>query len=332
MTSQDTSPLVLLVTHSADHFTVDRVAAGLQRRGARPLRFDTDAFPTRHQLTLAFDTDGVRACLRAEHGALTDLSRVQAVWMRKQCPAALPDDLAPELAPGCRAEARATLTGLWTLLTQARFLDPPDNAQAAEDKLRQLRLALASGLRVPRTLVTNDPAAVRRLFDETGGNVVAKMLQPLSQSMGSAPLFVYTNAVQAADLEQLDGLAYAPMIFQERVAKQLELRVAYVGGRCFAGAIDASASVHGAVDWRRAEPHECRWVEAALPEPVQAGLRRLMHALGLRFGAVDLIRTPAGEHVFLEVNPGGEWGMLERDLGLPIADAIAEELLCRNTS
>ena len=41
----------------------------------------------------------------------------------------------------------------------------------------------------------------------------------------------------------------------------------------------------------------------------------------------DLIETPGGELVFLEVNPGGEWGMLERDLALPIADALAECLL-----
>jgi glutathione synthase/RimK-type ligase-like ATP-grasp enzyme len=52
-----------------------------------------------------------------------------------------------------------------------------------------------------------------------------------------------------------------------------------------------------------------------------------MSELGLVYGAIDLICTPAGEYVFLEVNPGGEWGMLERDLGLPIADAIARALL-----
>ena len=52
-----------------------------------------------------------------------------------------------------------------------------------------------------------------------------------------------------------------------------------------------------------------------------------MSELGLVFGAVDLICTPSGEYVFLEVNPGGEWGMLERDLGLPISEAIAEALL-----
>lgn len=40
-----------------------------------------------------------------------------------------------------------------------------------------------------------------------------------------------------------------------------------------------------------------------------------------------MICTPAGEYVFLEVNPGGEWGMLERDLCLPISEAIAVALL-----
>ncbi|NEO45670.1 MAG: MvdC family ATP-grasp ribosomal peptide maturase, partial [Moorea sp. SIO4A3] len=39
------------------------------------------------------------------------------------------------------------------------------------------------------------------------------------------------------------------------------------------------------------------------------------------------IVTPDGEYVFLEVNPTGEWGMLERDLGYPISDAIADALL-----
>ena len=44
------------------------------------------------------------------------------------------------------------------------------------------------------------------------------------------------------------------------------------------------------------------------------------------FGAFDLIQTPLEEYVFLELNPTGEWGMLERDLGYPISNAIAEAL------
>jgi glutathione synthase/RimK-type ligase-like ATP-grasp enzyme len=54
-----------------------------------------------------------------------------------------------------------------------------------------------------------------------------------------------------------------------------------------------------------------------------------MGKFGLLFGSLDFILTPSGEYVFLEINPVGEWGMLEKDLDLPIASAIADALLQR---
>ena len=54
-----------------------------------------------------------------------------------------------------------------------------------------------------------------------------------------------------------------------------------------------------------------------------------MKCFGLSFGAVDMIRQPNGTYVFLEVNPSGEWGMLEKELGYPIAATIAKSLLNR---
>ncbi len=53
---------------------------------------------------------------------------------------------------------------------------------------------------------------------------------------------------------------------------------------------------------------------------------RLMQRLDLCFGAIDIIRRPDGEYVsLLEVNPQGEWGMLQKYLGYPIAETIAEK-------
>jgi hypothetical protein len=145
---------------------------------------------------------------------------------------------------------------------------------------------------------------------------------------GGSP-FVHTSAVTPEDLEHLDGLRFSPMVFQERVPKARELRVAMVAGCPYAGAVDASGSELGQVDWRRGRPGECGWTPGAVPDEVAGRLRRLLEALGLVYGAVDLIVTPDGRHVFLEVNPGGEWGMLERDLELPIAAALAEALVGR---
>ena len=45
------SELVLLLTHSGDYYTVDRVLEGLERRGARALRINTDLYPTALKLT-----------------------------------------------------------------------------------------------------------------------------------------------------------------------------------------------------------------------------------------------------------------------------------------
>jgi len=47
----------------------------------------------------------------------------------------------------------------------------------------------------------------------------------------------------------------------------------------------------------------------------------------LNYGAIDIILTPDGKHVFLELNPCGEFFWLERSPGLPISDAIADVLL-----
>ena len=129
------------------------------------------------------------------------------------------------------------------------------------------------------------------------------------------------------DLLEADLLRHCPMVFQERLTKAIELRIAYVDGNCFVGAIDASRSLKGQTDWRLASPDDCSWSAAEIPEELTAGLKALMRALGLVYGAIDIIKTLDGNYVFLEVNPGGEWGMLERDLNYPISEALADALL-----
>ncbi|MBN1206553.1 MAG: MvdC family ATP-grasp ribosomal peptide maturase [Myxococcaceae bacterium] len=319
---------VLLLTHSADHYTVDRVAQELSRRGAHPLRVDTDDFPAELELSTSLAGEGSRVALHTAGGELRG-EEVRAVWLRRVVPPRLDEELEPAWREGCLRESQAALDGFLDGLAAAgcRFINPQEAGLAAQNKLHQLRQARALGLEVPATLVTNDAARVRSFFDQVRGRMVAKMLTPLSQSMEGGQPFVYTSAIGPEDLKELAGLRHSPMVFQERVDKARELRVAVVGGRCFVGAIDASRSEAGQVDWRRAGPGECRWEPGELPAEVAVRLERLVAALGLVYGAVDLIVTPDGRHVFLEVNPGGEWGMLERDLGLPIAAALAEALV-----
>ncbi|HVF68520.1 MAG TPA: hypothetical protein VM914_12700 [Pyrinomonadaceae bacterium] len=320
------SPLVLLVTHSGDHFTVERVAEALARRGARPVRLDTDLFPEEIRLSAALGSGAAENVLRAG-GVELEASEVRAVWARRVWPPRLSGDLDERFRASCVRESAAALECFFDGLHGARWVNDQRSERAAENKLLQLRAARDAGLEIPLTLLTNDAGRARAFYESHGGRVVAKLLRPLSVSMGNAPVFVYTSDVRAEDIEALDSLRHCPVVFQRKIEKRRELRVAYVAGKLFAGALDASASARGRTDWRLAGPDECSWSRARLPPPLTARLKKLMSRLGLDYGAIDLIETPDGRHVFLEVNPGGEWGMLEHDLGLPISEAIAEALL-----
>ncbi|WP_224245702.1 MvdC/MvdD family ATP grasp protein [Hyalangium gracile] len=320
--------IVLLVTHSRDHFTVDRVAQEVSRRGAHPLRVDTDGFPSELELTTEMDGDSGGVTLRTATQEIPG-EAIRAAWLRRLGLPRIAEDMEPVWREGCVRESQAAIEGFLGGLEAAgcRFINPLEAGRAATHKLQQLRLARSLGLEVPRTLVTNEPARVRSFFEQVERRMVAKMLTPLSQSMEGDQPFVYTSAIGPEHLEELDGLSQSPMVFQERIDKARELRVIVVGHQCFVGAIDASGSAAGQVDWRRAGRGECGWAPGELPADVAARLQRLVASLGLVYGAADLIVTPDGRHVFLEVNPGGEWGMLERDLGLPIAAALADALV-----
>lgn len=317
-------PTVLLLTHTADHFVIERVTEALARRGARAFRFDTDLFPSEARLSArcAGSDEHRLVC----HGEALDARSVIAVWARKIWTPRIDERMEPKLREGALRESVAALAGFLDGFHRARWIDPPDVVRRAENKLRQLRVAREVGLDVPPTLMTNDPEAVRAFQGEHGA-IVAKLLTPLSIGMQHQPFSVRTSLVSDGDLEHLDALRHSPMVFQALVEKDVELRVACIGAHAFAGAIDAKHSERGKVDWRSAKPSEVSWMPAEVPPEVARRLVALMRKLGLRQGAVDLIRTPQGKHVFLEINPVGEWGMLERDLGLPIADAIAGALL-----
>ncbi|MEH2041959.1 MAG: hypothetical protein V7L12_01300, partial [Nostoc sp.] len=159
------------------------------------------------------------------------------------------------------------------------------------------------------------------------GKMIVKLLRPLSFGMQASSFFMYTSAVKEEDLLDAETLRYCPVMFQEQIPKQQELRVVYVNGNLFVGALDASEYAASTQDWRRETKKILTWQPERLPDKLIRCLDAFMAKFGLVFGAFDFIKTPSGEYVFLEINPTGEWGMLERDLDYPIALAIASALL-----
>jgi glutathione synthase/RimK-type ligase-like ATP-grasp enzyme len=320
------APPVLLLTHSGDYYTIDRVEEGLDRRGFRHLRVDTDRYPSELALTARVRDGGVERWLEAA-GHSFRLDQVPAIWCRRLWPGRLPAEMDPRLAAHCGHVSRISFFEVFHTLRGPRMVNPLGPQDRAESKLYQLEVATRVGLRVPDTLITNRGPEVPPFF-AAHGRIITKLPAALSQTMDASGDFVYTSEVRAEHLERLDELRWAPQIFQPLVHKVRELRVIVVGDRFFCGAVDTRASPRAELDWRKATSADglC-WTEDRLPAFTQAQVRALMAELGLVYGALDFLVDDQPEPVFLEINPAGEWGWLERDLGLPIGDAIAEALV-----
>lgn len=318
---------VLIITKTDDNECIEMVSRAVESEGGDVFRLDTDRFPTELKLSSRYQRDKETIHLISESREL-DLREVTAVWHRRlNIAALLPKTIDAQLRSASMGESRSTL--LATIASLDVFkMDELQKIRHAEHKQLQLQVARRLGLEIPKTLISNDPDAVRRFAADCDGRIVTKMLSSFAIYEDGLEKVVFTNPVSESDLADLDGLKFCPMTFQEMIPKSRELRVTIVGNEIFTASIDSASSERATYDWRRDGVGLLEaWVRYDLPEDISEKLLSLMDHFGLNYGAIDIIVSPDGRYVFLEINPVGEFFWLERCPGLPISQAIARVLL-----
>lgn len=310
--------MILVVSHPQDPHA-ERVIGLLRERDHQVMLLDISELPERASLTIDYDDPRQpRAEYRRGGGSSIDLSDTRAVWWRRpQVPnASAVTDLEARLFSA--NEWHEAVNGFWQVL-DASWVNRPDRDEVASRKAYQLKIAARSGLTVPRTLITSDPD-LARAFIETHdpGQTVFKTFS------ATHAIWRETRIVREEELAVLDNVRHAPVIFQEYVPADIDLRVTVVGDQIFPTAIHSQETDYP-VDFRmslgqaRIEPTE-------LPLDVTERLRAFMDRLGLVYGAIDMRRTPSGHYVFLEVNTAGEFLFVEERTGQPISTALVDWL------
>jgi glutathione synthase/RimK-type ligase-like ATP-grasp enzyme len=185
----------------------------------------------------------------------------------------------------------------------------------------QLYIARQIGLRIPDTLISNDPHEVEAFLQRHEMKVVHKAITALRHCFIDTQLW----REEIRSIMQRD-LPIAPAIFQEYISGPADVRATVIGDRIFSARIATVKSRAGGVDSRLDidvpyEPHQ-------LPESLSTRLLELMSQLGLLFGTVDLKMVDENEYVFLEVNPQGQFLYVEILTGMPITSAFADFLAC----
>lgn len=277
--------------------------------------FDVADFPARAKLDVRFGDGGDRLRLVADGVQPIPIEEIGAVWYRRERPM----DLDPALTdPTSRlfawSESTEALTGFWRAL-DCFWMNPPAADEAGQRKIRQLQLARRVGLAVPETLITNDPLAARAF---AAGHLDSGLIRKAFRNIAEAPRA--TARVTAADLARIDDVRFAPVTFQEYVPADLDLRVIVIEDEIFAAAIRSAPEYQ--TDYRMGIG-SAEFFAYELPDTVAAALLELHRRLGLVYGASDFRVTPDGQHVFLEVNPAGEYLFASERTGQPVPQAIA---------
>lgn len=307
---------VLIVSTVADIAT-DYVVRALTSAGVSHHRVNTEELPFARTLTFSLG-DGIGPLL-----AFDGLEHPQpsAIWYRRVRSPARPVQMDVGVYEFCLQENRAALLGSLASIDTS-WMSHPANVWRAELKPFQLHIAKQAGLHIPRTLITNEPSAIREAFDFMGP-IVVKPCRSGYAVVNGEERSIYTSQLLAEHLDFIDEARWSPAIYQEFVPKRFDIRATVVGTQIFAAAIDSQSDPAAAVDWRHTANPDLPHHTIELPRNVRDGLLDIMSRLGLTFGAIDLVQTPEGEFVFLEVNPNGQWLWIEDQLGLGISDAIA---------
>ncbi len=313
---------MLLILTSDTDFTADFLIVELFKRQLPYFRLNAEELATAGY-SFSLDDRVVRKEISVEPKVL-NLDDITSVWYRRAIHPSVLARVSPEERIFVAGELRHLAMGL-VLNPKIHWVNPIDRVSVAEHKLYQLQIARDLGLRVPRTLVSSNTEKLRDFTASNGGGTICKPIFHGLFANNKARYSVYTRRVIPESFD-VDSGVDCPVFLQEEIPRVADVRVTFIGDRCFVADIKGDTPV---VDWRDPEV-PVRYTKSSLAPDIEGRCRAMLQELGLIYGAFDFVRTPGDDLVFLEVNPTGEWAWLEDQLGFPMRDAFIQQFFGRS--
>lgn len=317
---------ILVLTNSKDGEHSNVVITKLRNRGEKVFRFDVDKIGSSLKVELLINSGKFECTLFDENKNILRLSEVKSIWYRRPNRFNL-NIKDPVQKNFCESELLDFLNGLWFSTDGVLWLNNPYNLEKAKKKVLQLNIAREIGLKIPKTLITNNSKRVEEFFMECNGKIIYKTMKESFLGYEDKGFHIPTTLLQREHLQKLILISSTPSLFQEYIEKSYEVRITIVGNRIFAAKIDSQSNPLTSIDWRHPDLiNKIPYEPISIPEEVTVQCHRLMDVLGIQFGALDFIVNKNNEYVFLEINPNGQWYWIEHLTGLLISDALCDIL------
>jgi hypothetical protein len=306
-------PRIGILTYSDDlhgHLVKKKLE---EQHGAWCCLIPSDEFALRGGLAWSSEVDAP-ALLPTIDGQGVDVRTLNALWYRRtSVKQTLPPEADERYELHIYRSVERVVEGILLNDFRGRWVSHPVATRLAENKLLQQRAARRVGMRAPATLVSQDPAQIRRFCAEYPGAIIKPVATPRGVEMTT------TAVVSPELLERDDVLALTPAIYQECIPGTQHLRISVLGERCDAALIEAEA-----LDWRY--DLNIPFSPYPLDTKLERQLCAILRELGLVMGIFDVKLTDDDQPVFLEVNAQGQFLFVEGLCGIPLADIFARFL------
>ncbi len=305
--------MILLLTNSYEQ-NVIKVMQELDKIEASYTRLNVDAFAD-EKISIDFvkKSDGL---------SIKNFNKINVVWERKAEVDVDREIIDNKFEDFALAETKILYQYITSRLSDRVWLNPVSLGSPANNKIIQLKIAQNVGLKIPKTIVTNDNKKLKNFIVSLGGLAIVKAMGS-QVSLLKSQMTIDTSVIEVADLENKDEcVSIAPILAQECIEKKYEIRATYISGELYCGAMDIRKSL---VDERK-QHSSAPWFNYELPKKTREKLIKFHNQLNLKFSCVDLIETTNGDIIFLESNPQGQYDFISQKCGLEINRRIAEKL------
>lgn len=209
-----------------------------------------------------------------------------------------------------------------------------DGATRCSFKLNQMLYAHKIGLRIPKTIITNNIRNAR-LFITQHKSSIAKRISSgtyvrFSNCNSDSNKRVNTILTQSVNISDLDNLnekdfSVSPTLMQQKIQKKYDIRVFCVNNKIFSFLIYPPDNAITPIDWRELTS-KSKYEQFELPSDIINKINDFMSYYKLFYGSFDFILDNKEDFWFLECNPDGQWAWLDNIVNGEISECFSKEL------
>ncbi|MCL1943413.1 MAG: grasp-with-spasm system ATP-grasp peptide maturase [Candidatus Azobacteroides sp.] len=191
------------------------------------------------------------------------------------------------------------------------------------NKFAVLQLAGKCGLNIPNSYISNN----FNFIENNKNYIVKSVVDPIIAEYKENKCMMYTTQLTSDDQNSIPDVFF-PSLIQEKIEKEYEIRIFYLMGKCYSMAIFSQNDKKTKLDFRQynwEKPN--RYVPYNLSKNDLSKIKLLMNSLKLNCGSIDLIMGIDSKLYFLEINPTGQFGMVDFPCNYGLHKKIAETLI-----